>query len=41
MAKVGINKLFETELKNNTNNDDLILDETIISLEAQNLIYTT
>lgn len=41
MAKDGINKLFESELENNTNNDNFILDETLINLKAQNIIYNT
>lgn len=41
MAKEGIDKLFEQETKNNSNKNNFILDETLITLEAQNSIYTT
>jgi transposase-like protein len=40
MAKEWTNKLFEFELDNNTNDDNLLLDEEPINLEAQNIIYT-
>jgi len=41
MARGGIQKLFDLEPEKHTNNDDFILEETLINLEAQNAIYTT
>jgi transposase-like protein len=41
MAKKGIEKLFDSELEKNTNENDFILENSMINLEAQNSIYTT
>jgi hypothetical protein len=41
MAKQGIEKLFDPELEKNTKEIDLILENSMINLEAQNSIYTT
>lgn len=41
MAREGLQKLFDHELKKNTNKKVVILEETLINLEAQNAIYST
>lgn len=41
MAEKGIQKLFDTELEKNPNENDFTLEKLILNLEAQNSIYTT
>jgi hypothetical protein len=41
MAKEGIQKLVEPQVKNSINNDDYPIDEIINRFETKNVIYTT